>query len=87
MLEAEHPELCRRFTISTFVVRDRMGSFTCVELDMKLELSIQRTSKSQGGIVGRTRMLSVVVELELIFREILLIQNNCCELTNERMMT
>jgi len=43
---------------------------------MMLEQSIQRGSNSQGGIVGRTRMFAVEVELELIFREILLIQNN-----------
>ena len=51
LLEAHHPELYRRFIISTFVVRDRRGSFNSVELDMKFEQSIQRTSKSQGGIV------------------------------------
>ena len=63
-----------------------MGSFRSVELDMELEQFIQRASKNQGGIVGLARKLPVVVELELIFHEILLIQNNCRELTNERMM-
>jgi len=55
-----------------------------LKLPMKLEKSIQRASKSQGGIVGQIRKLAVVVESELIFHEILLIQKSCCE--NERMM-
>ena len=85
-LEAEHPDLYRRFTISTCVVQDLVGSFNCVELDMKLEQSIQRASISQGGIVGQTRNLAVVVEWGLTFHEVLLIQNNCRELTNERLV-
>ena len=51
---------------------------------MKLGQSMQRASKSQVGIVGKTRMIAVVVEL--IFHEFLLIQNNCHKLTNERMV-
>ena len=68
------------------IVQDRRHSFNYVELDMKLEQAIQRASKSHVGIVGQTRMFAVVVELELIFHEILLIQNNCPKLTNKRMM-
>ena len=75
-----------RGRIPTFVARDRMGSFNSVKPNMKLKLSIQRGSKNQGGIVGQTRKLAVVVEWELIFHEVLLIQNNCRELTNERVM-
>ncbi len=74
VLEAEHPELYRRFMMSEFVVRDHVGSFNAVAPDMKLEQSIQRASKSQGGIVGQTRNSAVVVDWELIFHEILLIQ-------------
>ena len=69
-----------------YVVQDRSDSFTYVELDLKLEQSIQLASKSQGGIVGQTRMFAVVVEFELISHEVLFIQNNCRKLTNERMM-
>ena len=68
------------------VVQARSESFNYVELDIKLEQSIQRASKSQGGIVGQIRMFAVVVEFELISHEIPLIQNNCRKLTNERMM-
>ena len=68
MLEAEvsEPYMC--------------DSFNYVELDIKLEQSIQRASKSQ------TPMFAVVAEFELISHDILLIQNNCRKLTDERMM-
>ena len=85
ILEVEHPELYKICMMSEFVVRDHTGSFNFVAPDMKLEQSIQRASKSQGGIIGQTRN-SVVVDWELIFHKILLIQNNFRELTNERLM-
>ena len=68
------------------MLQDRSDSFNYVKLDIRLEQSIQRASKSQEGIVGQTRMFAVVVEFELLSHEILLIQNNCRKLTNERMM-
>ena len=83
LLEAEDSEPYQSVTISTFVVRDRRGSFNSVELDRKLEQSIQRASKSQGDIVGQPRMFAIAMELELIFDETLLVQNKCHELTNE----
>ena len=55
-------------------------SFNYVELDIKLEQSIQWASKSH------TLMFAVVAEFELISHEILIIQNNCRKLTDERMM-
>ena len=63
-------------------MQDRSDSFNYVELYVKLEQSIQRALKSQGGIVGQTRKFAVVVEFELISHE--LIQNNCRKLTKER---
>ena len=53
---------------------------------MKLEQSIQRASKSEGGSVGQTRNSAVVVECELIFHEILRILNNFRTFTYERVM-
>ena len=58
----------------------------CLEGFTKLEQPIQRISKRQGGIVGQTRIFVVVVELELIFHDILLVQNNSRKRTNARMM-
>ena len=55
-------------------------NFNYVESDIKLEQSIQRASKTQ------TLMFAVVAEFELISHEILIIQNNCRKLTDERMM-
>ena len=67
LLEAEHPEMYRRFTISTYVVRDRMGSFNSFELYMKLESppsghqrareasSRPDTEVASGGGVGADR--------------------------------
>ena len=52
ILEVEHPELYQKCMMSEFVVRDHTGSFNSVAPDMKLEQSIQRASKSQGGIIG-----------------------------------
>ena len=67
-------------------MQDRSDSFNYVELDIRLEQSIQRASKSQGGIVCQTRMFAVVMAVELITHEFLLIQNNCRKFTNTRMM-
>ena len=63
-----------------------MGSFNSWKPDMKLKQSIQRASKREGGIVGQTRNSAVVVEWERISHEILLIQTNFRELTNERVI-
>ena len=71
---------------SQFVVKDRAGCLNAVPPDMKLEPSIQRASKSKGGIVGLTRNTAVVVEWQLIFHEILLISNNLREMTNDSSM-
>lgn len=50
---------------------------------MKLQQSIQRSSKSDGGIVGQTRNLAITVEWQLIFHEILLVSNNFREIMND----
>ena len=86
MLQINHPEVFRRFMCGHFVVKDCHGCFNAVAPDMKLEQSIQRSSKSKGGIVGQTRNTAVVVEWQLIFHEILLISNNLREMTNDSSM-
>ena len=60
------------------------GYFNAVAPDMKLEQSIQRSSKSHGGIVGNTKHLAITVEWQLIFHEILLISNNFREVMNDQ---
>ncbi len=86
VLELEHPDLYRAYMRGQFVVKDRDGSFNAVAPDMKLEQSIQRASKSQGGIVGQTRNSEVVVECQLLFHEILGISNTFRALTNAHLM-
>lgn len=83
-LEATHPEIFKCFLRGQFVVKDKgAGNFNAVAPDMKLEQSIQRSSKSVGGIVGQTKNLAIAVEWQLIFHEILLISNNFREIMND----
>ena len=58
VLEANHPQIFRRFMSGQFVVKDKPGFFNAVAPDMKLEQSIQRAAKSHGGIVGQTKCFS-----------------------------
>lgn len=70
-----------------FVVKDKAdGYFNAVAPDMKLEQSIQRASKSAGGIVGQTRNLRAMFEWQLIFHEIILISNNLRDIFNDTTM-
>lgn len=86
-LEATHPDVFQQFMCGKFVVKDRAdGYFNAVSPDMKLEQSIQRASKSSGGIVGKTRSLSAMFEWQLIFHEILLISNNLRDIVNDTSM-
>ena len=59
------------------------GYFHAVAPDMKLEQSIQRSSKSE---IGQTRNLAIVVEWQLIFHEILLVSNNFRDILNDTSM-
>ncbi len=86
ILEVDNPALYACFMKGQFVVKDRSGSFNAVAPDMKLEPSIQRASKSQGGIVGQARNSGIVVEWQLLFHEVLSISNIFRALTNERLM-
>jgi hypothetical protein len=86
LLHVNHPDVFRRFVSGQFVVKDHAGSFNAVAPDMKLEQSIQRASKSKGGIVGNTRKTTVVIEWQLIFHEILLISNILRQMTKDKSM-
>ena len=54
-VKADHPELYDDFMKGGFVVKTSPGAFNSVAADMKLEQSIQRSSKSSSGIIGETR--------------------------------
>ena len=79
VLKETHPSLYDRFTQGYFVVRDRENAFfSAVAGDMKLEQSINRFSKGQGGYVcvGSSGDISTVSEFELLFHEVLAISNS-----------
>ena len=64
-----------------FVVKTSEGSFNALAADMKLEQSIQRSSKSVKGIIGETRSIGYSTEWCLIYHEILSIKNTFQSLT------
>ena len=45
-----------------FVVKTKMGRFSAVAPDTKLEQTIQRSAKSVGGIIGTSKVLDYVTE-------------------------
>ena len=65
-----------------FVVKTSKGSYNALAADMKLEQSIQRSSKSFKGIIGETRSIGYTTEWCLIYHEILGIKNAFQSLTN-----
>ena len=50
-----------------FVVKDKQKKFNSVSPDMKLEPTIQRTSKNPGRIIGEQRKETYVAEWNLDF--------------------
>ena len=53
-LPDEFPEIYDHFKNREFVVKGKPGTFNAVSPDMKLEQTIQRSRKSQSGIIGQT---------------------------------
>ena len=56
-------------------MKGKPGTFNAVSSDMKLEQTIQRSKKSQSGIIGQTRQNNYMTEWELVYHEILNISN------------
>ena len=75
-----HPDIYTHFMQGDFVVKATAGTFNAVSGDMKLEQTIQRSSKSSHGIIGRTRNLSYVTEWQMIYHEVWAIKNALQEL-------
>ena len=69
-----HPDLYTHFMQGDFIVQTTAGSLNAVSGDMKLEQTIQRSSKTSHGIIGRTRNLSYVTEWQMIYHEVLAIK-------------
>lgn len=79
VLEMENSDLHTRFMNGQFVVKDRCGSVKVVGHDMKLEQSFQH------GIVVQTLNSEIATEWQLLFHEILDI-DNFRALTNDQLM-
>ena len=77
-LPLEHPDIYDQFKNNQMiVVKTNRGSFNVVAPDMRLEQSIQRSKKGAGGIIGQTKQVSLVLDWELAYHEILAIIVNC----------
>lgn len=74
-LETQQPQVFENFMNGLFVFRRTKGKFNAVGLDMALEQTINRSQKSQGGIIGQTKRKDYVVEWQLIYHDILEIRN------------
>ena len=73
--KTSHPELYKEFMQGNFVVKTSSGRFNSVAADMKLEQTIQRSSKSTKGIIGNVKSLGYTTEWCLIFHEVLAIKH------------
>ena len=74
-LKNNHPSVYLEFMQGNFVVKTCDGEFNSVAADMKLEQTIQRSSKSSHGIIGNTRSYDYTTEWCLIYHEIIGIRN------------
>jgi hypothetical protein len=75
------PELYASFMGGDFVVKRKDGRFNAVSPDMALEQTIQRSSKSTRGIIGKTKANDYVTEWALVSHEVLSIANTFRSLT------
>ena len=70
------PSLYNTFLVGHFVIKTAAGVFNAVSGDMKLEQTIQRSSKSCHGIIGDQRSLEFVTQWQLLYHEVLEISNS-----------
>ena len=73
--DAYAPSVFENFKAGKFVVKWTEGQFTTVGADMCLELTINRSQKSAGGIIGSTKRKQFVAQWEMIHHEILAVVN------------
>ena len=75
-VKVKHPSLYNKFLSGDFVVKTCTGVFNAVSADMKLEQTIQRSSKSCHGIIGDQRSLEYVTQWQLLYHDVLEISNS-----------
>ena len=86
-LEIEKPEIYKQLDEGKFVVQTNKGKFKAVLPNLKLDQTINRLQKSADGIVGQTKADSYVCERELVYHEILAINNCYSDLTKSKTRT
>ena len=84
-LPDEFPEIYDHFKNGEFVLKGKPGSLNPVSPDTNLEQTIQRSKKSQAGVIGQTRQNNYVTERELVYHEILNISNLFHGITSSRL--
>jgi hypothetical protein len=80
-LEETAPELYQSFIAGKFVVKRTPGQFKAVGADMCLEQTINRSQKSTAGIIGSTKRKQYVAQWELIYHEMLAVDNTFRQLS------
>ena len=83
-LPDEFPEIYGHFKNGEFAAKGKPGTFNAVSPDTKLEQTIQRSRKSQSGIIGQTWQNNYVTEWELVYHKILNISNLFHGITSSR---
>lgn len=76
------PEIYENFQKGYFTVKRKDVPFTSVATDQALEQTINRAQKSSSGIIGSTKKKQFVAAWELIFHEMLAINNLLEEITH-----
>ena len=69
------PDVYREFLKGNFYGKRKPGKFNSVGTDMCLEQTINRSSKGKGGVVGETRKKSFFTMWNLIYHEMLEVNN------------
>ena len=80
-LETKAPPVYDEFLKGRFTVKRSDVPFTSVATDQALEQTINRTSKSAGGIIGTTKKKEAVAAWDMTFHELLSICNFFREIT------
>ena len=81
------PEVHESFVKGSFVVKRTKGNFKAVGMDMCLEQTINKASKSTAGIIGSTRQKNYVAQWQIIYHEMMAVNHLHRSLTGVRNTT
>ncbi len=74
-LSITHPDVYDHFLSGKFSVKRTPGKFKAVGADQCLEQTINRSKKSNSGIIGRTKKKEYVAQWDLIYHKMLEVSN------------